>query len=188
MKNIVPVILFLLLCITLISITKKSGSPVSGFKARFGAFPDGTPMLNIKYTNPTSFVNVTNTNSIKAILYVTECNNCQTTEDHPMPADIAANNLYKKVTIDDGLYTDSTSIRTAGASLEANIPVSTKTDFDLIGGKTYKIGIALMGDSPSKYTTGTSLPNIYGNFVYVTALFGDLPGPGIVTGLSGDFK
>ena len=179
---------FLLLCITLISITKKSGSPVSGFKARFTYTAGGLPILQLSYKNPDNFGAIDDPNKTKTLLYVTDCSqDCDKIEPkRPTPGQLKNENLYKPVAVPDLNFTPQTIVNrgTPSGNVSINIPVS--EDLKLKIGGTYRIGVGITTNLPSIVGT-EDYPFVYGDFIYTVIKLGDLAAPGPISELSGTF-
>lgn len=184
MENILIkyILTLLILIILIILINKKPNNnyKLSMLKARFTALTDGTPVLQISYINPVSFGD--NANFKNIILYLTECvDKCPDDIDHPTIDQLTTGNLNKSVIVNIAYIASDPSI--ASGKVLLNIPVS---NLNISFGKTYKIGIGIYTDKKS-ILGSEMLPNIYGDFNYITISFMDPKGPGKVNSLVSSF-
>ena len=179
-------ILILGLIILIISVIYfKQSTSVKDLKGKFTALTDGVVNLQLSYTNPSTF----GTNGAtfgSTLVYLLLCPTSTT-----CPADITSPTI-SQLTGTTNLFNPSGTLipdpksepaNKASGKIIYNAPIPT---LKLVPGSTYKIGVGISNNQPSIFGT-TAVPNIYGEFTYITFIYKDNAGPGTISGLSNNF-
>ena len=157
---------------------------VQNLKASFTSV-GGIDYIQVNYTNPSTFGD-NNATWYKTLFYLIDCGSsaCPADIARPTPDQITSQPIAGAACYVD--YATSHPQDVVSSNVQGSIPLANlKTP--LVAGHTYKVGISIMNSTSSMYGNA-GVPNIYGDFVYTTVVYGDPVGPGKVSALKGSLS